>query len=169
MIKHIWSLVCKEAKVDSNNNISIIDEYEEIEFALNTSDANYKKGSPIMAPFHFEVVSLFFRDKAGEAVDLQETIVVLDPGGNQLGEFESPMSFKEEHIRMRNIMKLDTIALTVSGVYLFQIFYKTSVQPNKKNLVVSIPISIKVSINGEQVDKTDPTDVVGKTGKVNAA
>src|SRR6266704_1846858 len=121
MIKHIWSLLCKESKDDTNNNVTIIDQYDEVEFSLNTTDENYQKGKPVVVPFKFEVVSLFYRDKAGDEVAMTETVAVLDPKGEKLGEFESPVSFKKEHSRMRNVMRLENIALTVSGTYLFQV------------------------------------------------
>jgi hypothetical protein len=151
MINHIWSLVCREAKIDSHNTLSIIDQYDELTFTLNTEDKNYKKGSSVVAPFGFTIVSLFFRDEKGEKAEMKESVSVLDPSGVKLGEFESVIVFKEEHSRMRNIMQLESIGLTTSGTYLFQVFYTTKAQPNKKKQVVSIPIDIIVNVNGERV------------------
>jgi hypothetical protein len=151
MINHIWSLVCREAKVDSNNTLSIIDQYDELTFTLNTDDKNYKKGTSVVAPFGFTIASLFFRNEKGTADELKESVTILDPKGVKLGEFESAIAFKSEHSRMRNIMKLDSIGLTTSGTYLFQVFYTTKAQPNKKKQVVSIPIDIIVNVNGERV------------------
>ncbi len=151
MINHVWSLVCREAKIDSNNTLSIIDQYDELAFTLNTEDKNYKQGTSIVAPFGFTIASLFFRDKKGEEESLKESIAVLDPKGVQLGEFESAIIFEPEHSRMRNIMKLESIGLTTSGTYLFQVFFTTKAQPNRKNQVVSIPIDIIVNVNGDKV------------------
>ncbi len=151
MINHIWTIVCREAKVDDNNTLSIIDQYDELNFTLNTDDKSYKKGSSLVAPFGFTIASLFFRDEKGKEAALKESIAVLDPKGVKLGEFESDIVFKPEHSRMRNIMKLESIGLTTSGTYLFQVFYTTEAQPNKKRQVVSVPIDMIVNVNGEQV------------------
>jgi hypothetical protein len=151
MIKHIWSLICKESKIDTFNNVTIIDQYDEVEFTLNTNDEKYEKGNPVVVPFKFEIVSLFYRDTAGEEVEMTESVAVLDPKGNKLGEFASPVTFKSEHSRMRNVMKLENLALTVSGTYLFQVFYVTKKQPNKKELAVALPLDIKVAVNGDKL------------------
>jgi hypothetical protein len=151
MINHIWSLICKDTKVDENNTLSIVDQYDELTFTLNTEDKNYKKGTSVVAPFGFTIVSLFFRDEKGKKAEMKESVNVLDPTGVKLGEFESNIVFEEKHSRMRNIMKLESIGLTTSGTYLFQVSYMTKEQPNTKKQVVSIPIDIVVNVNGEKV------------------
>jgi hypothetical protein len=152
MIKHIWTVVCRETKIDeASNNISIIDAYENLQFSIDTEDPGYKKGLPIGVPFNFEVVSLFFRDKKGDVAELEETVLALDPKGKRLGEFQSKIQFKDEHDRIRNLMKLDTIVLTRSGTYLFQVFTKRSDESGKKEQITVIPVNITVSVNGEEL------------------
>lgn len=80
---------------------------------------------------------------------LEETVLALDPKGKRLGEFKSDVRFKEEHDRVRNIMKLDTIVLTTSGTYLFQVFTKHPDQTGKREQVTVIPINVNVEVNGE--------------------
>ena len=152
MIKHIWTVVCRESKIDEvTNNISILDAYENLQFSVDTQDEDYKKGLPIGVPFNFEIVSLFFRDQKGKVDELEESVLALDPHGKRLGEFESKIQFKKEHDRIRNLMKLDTIVLTTSGTYLFQIFTKRPDESGKKEQITVIPINITVSVNGEEL------------------
>lgn len=149
MIKHVWTIICKESKIDANtNNVSIIDAYENIQFSINTNDPKYKKGLSVGVPFNFEAVSLFFRDKKGTNGHVSETIKVLDPKGEKLGEFSNDVQFKEEHDRMRNILKFNTIAVTTSGTYLFQVFTNKN---GKSEQVTTIPINIQVTVNGEAI------------------
>ena len=152
MINHIWSLICKDTTVDKNNTLSIVDQYDELTFTLNSEDKNYKKGSALVAPFSFTIVSLFFRDEKGKKAEMKESVNVLDPAGVKLGEFESSIIFEEKHSRMRNIMNVESIGLTTSGTYLFLVSYTTKEQPNTKRQVVSIPIDIIVNVNGEKVE-----------------
>lgn len=152
MIKHLWTLVCRESKLDAlTNNISIIDSLESMQFSLNTEDPNYKKGSAISAPFNFEVVSLFFRDSLNEDSLIYETIIVLDPKGQKLGEFKAKVQFEEGKNRMRSILKSNMIALTVSGTYVFQIFSSLKDSGANKEMIVALPVDISVTVNGEQI------------------
>jgi hypothetical protein len=152
LIKHIWTVICRESKIDdTTNNISIIDAYENVQFSVDTQDEGYKKGLPIGVPFNFEIVSLFFRDQKGNTDELDESVLALDPHGKRLGEFESKVQFKKEHDRIRNIMKLDTIVLTTSGTYLFQVFTKRPGEKDKKEQITTIPINITATVNGEEL------------------
>jgi hypothetical protein len=121
-----------------------------LQFSVDTKDEGYKKGLPIGVPFNFEIVSLFFRDQKGKIDELEESILALDPHGKRLGEFQSKVQFKKEHDRIRNIMKLDTIVLTTSGTYLFQVFTKRPGESKREQITV-IPINITASVNGEEL------------------
>jgi len=150
-MKHIWSLMCKESKIDANtNNISIIDAFESLQFDVNADDPKYVEGSPIGLQFNFEFVSVYFRDKSGDEETHEQTLIVLDPKGNKLGEFNSQIIFQSEHNRTRNILRFNTIALSTSGTYLFQINTNNK-GSEKRRLESAIPISIKVKVNGKDL------------------
>ncbi len=149
MVKHIWSVLCKESKIEAEtNNISIIDAYESLQFGINTEDQNYKHGGPLNLPFSFEIVSLFHRDKINQNEDDEEVINAVDPKGQQLGEFLSTIQFIEDSKRVRNIFKFPNIALTTSGTYKFQINTRNK-KNNKRSLITEIPIDIEVTVNGQ--------------------
>jgi hypothetical protein len=146
MIKHVWSLVCKESKIEQNtNNISIIDELESVEFSLSVEKENENK-KPIGAPFNFELISLYYRDKMGSTEALNQDIIVLDPKGEKLGEFKADVLFQEDQNRVRSITKFNMIALSTSGTYVFQVYVEKKKSTNKE-LVVAIPVDIKVRVN----------------------
>lgn len=149
MIKHVWSLVCKESKIEQiTNNISIIDVYESLQFDLRTEqNTEENKGKPIGVPVNFEIISLFYRDKKGTEEHFDEKIIVIDPKGVVLGEFAADVLFKDDQDRVRSIVKFNMIALTISGDYVFQVNLAKK-GADKMDRVSSIPISIKVSVNG---------------------
>jgi hypothetical protein len=150
MAKHIWTVLCKETKVDAaTNNLTLIDVYDNIQISLNTDDKNYRKGLSIAVPFTLELVSLFFRDKKGDTADVTGSVIMLDPKGQKLGEFPLKAQFRAEDDRVRNIIKFNGIALTISGTYLFQVLVQKEANPTTSELVTAIPVNITVSVNSE--------------------
>jgi hypothetical protein len=152
MVKHIWTVLCKESKIDpATNNITLIEAYDNIQISLNTEDKGYRKGLPIAVPFALELVSLFFRDNKGEKEEITGIVAMLDPKGKKLGEFPLKAQFRENDDRVRNITKFDGIALTISGTYLFQVFTHKKTNAAVSELVTAIPVNISVSVNGESL------------------
>ena len=151
MIKHIWSLVCRESKIEADsNNISIIDAYENLQFVLNIEE-DYDKTKPLVGPFQFEVVSLFYRDKKGSEEKMDAFVSFLDPSGNQLLDFKTEVLFKEQHNRMRNRVKFNNIGLTKSGTYIVQVAVQKE-DKQKKEIVAAIPLDIMLTVNGKEVN-----------------
>lgn len=151
MIKHIWSLVCRESKIEAEtNNVSIIDAYENLQFALEIDEAMYDKTKPIVGPFNFEVISLFYRDSKDTEESLNTFVAFLDPKGTQLLEFNSKLVFQEKHNRMRNRVKFANIALTTTGTYVVQIKTQKG-EKSGKDLVAAIPLDIQITVNGKEV------------------
>lgn len=149
MIQHIWSLVCKESKIEAEtNNISVIDLYESLQFDLKVDEATYDKTKPVVGPFNFEIVSLFYRDEKGTHAEFDILAKIVDPKGAILGEFTNKSEFKEEHNRVRNRMRFNTIALTTSGVYIVQVFLK---RKEEQEQVAAIPLDIKVKLNNKEL------------------
>lgn len=151
MIKHIWSVFCKESIVSADtNNISISNSYENLQFDLNTDSKEYKKGGSVGVPFDFEIVSLFYRDNTKKEETIEEHVAFIDPKGNKLGEFTADVVFKAGLNRMRNRFKFNTLALTTSGTYIFQMYIQKK-RSETRELVAAIPVDIDLKINGEQL------------------
>jgi hypothetical protein len=147
MIKHIWTVVCKESKVDAEtNNLSIIDILENVQFQaqVNGADFNANQGNPIAIPLGMQIASLFFREaKTGEeSIDVKTKI--LDPKGKQLGEIDNVVKFQNGLNRMRNIIKFNSLAVTEDGTYLFQVFVRE--KSGFKN-VATIPVDVSLNIS----------------------
>lgn len=152
MIKHAWSIVCRESKIDAQtNNISILDTYESLQFGMNIDDPTYKQGAPLALPFKFEVVNLFYRDKIADYPESQAVIIVTDPQGNQLGEFSAEIRFVEDETRMRSIFKFEDISLSTSGTYTYRVYIRDSKKPEKQKLVAEAPLQISINVNGQEI------------------
>jgi|GEM_PF-5385504 len=150
MIKHIWTVLARESKIDADNNtISLIDLYENLQFDVRVDEKEYEKNKKVGGPFNFEIVSLFYRDTKGKAEKILVEVDLVDPKGEKLGTAEANVEFKETHDRMRNRIKFTTIALTTSGTYVFQVYMKK--QENKKELLTAIPLDVALTVNGKKM------------------
>ena len=149
MIQHVWSLVCKESKIEvDSNNISVIDIYESLQFGIGVDKETYKSDEQLVVPFNFEVVSLFYRDTKVGDYSLGITIEVIDPESKKLGEVSTKLEFKDGMNRMRNRVKFNSIAITKSGTYVFKV-YSQKERETKKHSVAVIPIDVQVTISNE--------------------
>ncbi|HEX5456224.1 MAG TPA: hypothetical protein VFW77_02550 [Candidatus Saccharimonadales bacterium] len=149
MVKHIWSILCRESIVDADtNNISANQLYETLQFNVTVDKAEYEKKKKLAGQFNFEIVSLLYRDKPGKIEELDIELDILDPKDEKLGTALSKIEFKEKYKRVRNRIKFSTIALTSSGTYYFKVYIKKN---NKRELVVAIPIDIQLTVNGKKV------------------
>jgi hypothetical protein len=149
MPKHIWSLVCRDTKVDDvSNNLSITDVLEDVQFDIKTDSKGYKPGKPIATELQLHLVSVFYRDKPGNQEQLSTTAVVLDPQGTKLGEFNADITFQKKNRRMRSIMRFESIVLTTTGTYMFQVYINEN---DKRRNVTTIPLDVQLVVNGSEV------------------
>jgi hypothetical protein len=150
MIKHIWTVLCKESRIEAEtNNISLIDAYESLQFKLNIDDKSYDPAKPITGPFNFEIVSLFYRDKKGTHEEFSLLLTILDPKGVKINETPAKSEFKAEHNRVRNRIKFENIMLTTSGTYIFQLYLEKEGN-SKKEQLAAIPLDMQISVNGKE-------------------
>jgi len=151
MIKHIWTVLCKESKLDAeSNNISLMDSTEALQFSVDDPNTNYEGTKNNLVPVKFEVVSLLFRPKSGKKQTIQLEYEFVDPNGKVTGKFGNTVEFLEAHKRMRNRMKLDTFALNVSGDYWCKTYIKSGTS-TKRELVAEVPLTVEITINGKNV------------------
>ena len=84
MIKHVWSVLCKESLINQkNNNVSLLEVIEQIEIGF--SIPTQLKDQAVNIPFEFTLVSLFFREgdsKSEEKIRLKLNFI--DPKNKSL-------------------------------------------------------------------------------------
>lgn len=148
MLNHLFSLICKESKVDADtNNISVVDIYEKVEFNIQLDEDVHltrKTTDPIGVPYQFEVLNVFFRTDTEKRIEADTAVHVYDPKGKLLGEFQSHFALEKGMSRLRNRIRFDTIALTASGIYKFEVLLKAGNNAFKK--VDEIPLEVILNI-----------------------
>jgi hypothetical protein len=150
MIKHVWTILCRESKIEAEtNNISIIDAYDSIQIGATIDETAMDKTKPLVAPIALEVTSLFFRDEKGKIESFNTMLKVIDPKGVALGEFKVKSEFQEHQNRMRTRMKLDSLPLTTSGTYIFEVYLEG--QKDKYHSVSAVPLDVTVTLNSKQL------------------
>ncbi|HRV75920.1 MAG: hypothetical protein H6799_01275 [Candidatus Nomurabacteria bacterium] len=144
MIEHIWTIICKESKIDSDtNSITIIDALENLNFDIPEAEVNFQKGKTNLFNVPFEIVSMFYRDKKGRIETHDYYVDIIDPSSKQIGKVEAKIRFEPQHNRMRSRIKFDTIGVTTEGVYKFKLYLKKKGEKDK--LLTSIPLEININ------------------------
>jgi hypothetical protein len=144
-MKHLWSIICRKAIIDSETkNISIIDVLEEIIF--HNVGGLPKKEPKIALACDFEIISYWLRDDLDEkTVDF--SVEIIDPNNMKVGGTENKMKFPEaDKMRMRTIIKSKALPFTTEGRYWFKI--KLNGEKSSKTMA-EIPVEVKLQEKSE--------------------
>jgi len=151
MIKHIWTVICKRSLLDEDlKTISLIDVLEEMSASMPPrSEVKQIKGKKWgLAPFEFEVVSLWIRKEKDKSTLGLSRICVHDPSGIITESREVDVDLRK-YTRMRTRQRFTGIPLTdKSGLYWFHVELK---QEGSKEWVEvdKIPLDISVKYKKE--------------------
>jgi len=140
MIKHVWSVLCKESLINQkNNNVSLLEVIEQIEIGF--SIPTQLKDQAVNIPFEFTLVSLFFREgdsKSEEKIRLKLNFI--DPKNKSLKTFEPNFDFPKDKRRLRSVVNIRGLELTHSGTYIFRV--EREIGKDKYDLLAELPIEI---------------------------
>ena len=146
-LKHLYSIICRESKIDADtNNLSIVDVYESLQFQAELHEDVHltrKEGDPILLPFTFEITSAFYREAAEKRLEADTEVHVFDPNGKALGTFPAHMVLEKDMHRMRSRIRVQSIALTISGTYHFEVMLT---EAGKTKKVGTVPLDITVEV-----------------------
>src|SRR5258706_4405510 len=139
MIKHIWSVLCLKALIDSDtNNLTIVDVLEELSINVSSApvaNAGVNTGmNRIDIPITYEVVSLWIRDSAKTKETVTLKVEVIDPSGKELNMFEQPAEMKEGLLRYRTRLKISGMEVTTPGRYTFHVKIKEEGKENYRSV-----------------------------------
>jgi hypothetical protein len=147
MIKHIWSVLCKESKIDADSNLlTIVDVLEKLDIRANPPQGVLElPPNGINFPLRYEVTSMLFRDnnKSEESISLE--IKILDPKGKETHKYNSPILFSAGIYRMRVRTQIEGLSIKDSGMHWFIVSLKDSTD-NKYREVARLPLEIVVTI-----------------------
>ncbi len=156
MIKHIWSVLCKESTINQeDNNLSLRDIFEALQVGLKPNPANPPKNGKIDAtvPVPYEVTSLITRRDTDNDIKIETEVTIFDPKGLETGKQNHNFVIPKGKRRMRIRMKNTGLRITGSGDYIFKISFKEEGQKLFKT-VAEIPLEVIVTID-QNIDKTE--------------
>jgi len=115
MPRHVWTVICRRATIDSEtNSVSIFEVVEEM---------HVKGVSPsekVLVPRELELISLWARSDVGRPEVGHTRLRMLTPKDETTGVAEGEIDLRG-HRRLRFRLKLGTMALDGPGVYEFAI------------------------------------------------
>lgn len=143
MIKHIWSVLCKESVIDGeSNNVSLLNVIEKVKSQV---DIKGVRPEVLQMPFSLELVTLWQRTSSGKFVINCQTELI-SPEGKTLSHISQDIEFPKDKQRMRNRVRMNTIPITSSGIYIYKT--TTSVAEKKgSKLTIETPLEVEVTIN----------------------
>jgi hypothetical protein len=148
MLKHQYTVLCRESKIDADtNSLSILDIYDSLQLQAELPEdahLNRKKDDPLVFPFQFEITSVFYRDDTDRRYETDLEVKAFDPNGKLLGVFPAHLTLEKGMRRMRSRIRSDRIALTISGIYEFEVYLKSD--ENKFKKVESVPLEVYLDI-----------------------
>jgi len=152
MIKHIWSVLCREALIDSEtNNVSLLNIFERLEINISLpKDITI----PVDVPITYELVSLWVKDNLTKEEELDINISIISPENEVVNQLSKKMVIPVDKARMRSRIKITGLKITKSGNYLFQIAVK---EMNSKKFTTEAELPLEVVIH-EDVKKSKTTN-----------
>ncbi len=146
MIRHIWSVLCRRAIVDSGtNNLTISDVLEELSVDIKVEKKNIESLKLINLPLEFEIVS-FWKKEGDPTSDIkaESEIEVINPEGKSLQIFKQQVNLPPKMRRLRTILRVMGLTLDNSGNYTLKVTIK---EEHDKAFQVVSEIPLQVQLN----------------------
>lgn len=117
MIRHVWTIYCRELLIDQEtNNASLIHTLEQLNFTVEGDEPDLTEVNVI--PFDSTLVSAWVRRAWDTPAQSQMRVQFVGPDGSDLlgGLTPIPLDLRE-HRRLRTISNLKAIGIKGSGIY----------------------------------------------------
>lgn len=145
MIKHIWSVLCRESIIDGEtNNISLLNIFEQLSADVSIS-APDKKHARVNIPIKYEIVSLWAKS-GNKKVSVKVEVEVVDPQGKKLKNFIQELEFPAKMRRMRSRLRIMGMLLTVPGDYKYKVKIR---EENQDEYVTVAELPLQVDLKKE--------------------
>jgi len=134
-IKQIWSILCESSVIDQETNISSKDKI--------VSNIGSKK----LIPIKCELVSMFERSNAKDAILVEAKVSLFDPDNKELVSKEPiivPLKFEKGKERIRSRIKFSALPITLPGLYKFKLYFQ---EGKEKILVGETHFGVKLIIS----------------------
>ena len=145
MIKHIWTVLCRQSIIDKNsNNISLLNVSEKLNVNFSLKKGQQRIDKEIMIPAQHELVSFWVRDVAEKEEFITTLIEIIDPEKKILGKFEKKLIFAKNIKRVRARAQFARLKISKNGVYYFVVKFKANKDQNWK-VVTQVPLEIEIT------------------------
>lgn len=115
MIRHVWTVYCREVLTDKEtNSVSTIQALESLHFGTSV-DENVS-GQSQLVPFESKLITLWARREWDTPVTSTARIRFLGPDGSELLNSTVLVNL-EEHLRIRSTANLSNLGIKGSGFY----------------------------------------------------
>lgn len=147
MIKHIWSVLCKESIINQDdNNLSIVNVLEALQVSFKpTNSQNKDQKLEVIVPINYEIVSFYTRDNKEKEVKFEQELVLINHKGEETNKDVKEIVIPVGTKRMRTRVKISGIKVEGSGDYIFQVRIRGEGQKLFK-IVSEIPLEVDVKI-----------------------
>jgi hypothetical protein len=136
----IWSLICERAVVDQNSNaISLINVLEALKVS-RPQKSSEEKGSGIVIPIVFYIVSFWLVDERSRHEEREIKIEIWGPT-KKIKEFSNDFIAPDKIKRVRLCMVMNGLPIDGEGEYRFKIFIRKKEQ-EKYLLASEIPLDV---------------------------
>lgn len=145
MIKHIWSIICKESITNQDDNlISLIGVLEKLNSVITPIKGKYKKGDKLAIPFNFELINFWTKDE-GKELNLNIKVEIVDPNSKVIATSTNSSPFPTKINRLRTRMKIQGLPVTENGRYNFRVSYSVG-EKTKFVVVAELPLDVTFEI-----------------------
>jgi hypothetical protein len=145
MIKHVWSVLCKESVIQQDNVLSIRDILESLTIEVKplVSDAKLGQIYPFNAALEFEICS-YLEKTSLEKESGVIRLTIIRPDGKTEKEFENPFEIPRENDAFRFRNKMQGLTVYMPGKYYFVVDLKPE-GSSVFNKVAELPLKISVT------------------------
>lgn len=147
MIKHIWSVLCRESIINQeNNNLSLHEVLEALQVGLKPATEEAKGQKPeAVIPINFEITSMFVKEnmEKGEKAELETAFY--NPKGEMINKDVKGIEMPSGMKRIRTRMKASGLRVQDSGDYIFRVAIKEEGQKLFK-VVAELPLEVNIKI-----------------------
>ena len=142
MIRHIWSVICKESIINQDNNaLSLMNIFEGFEIVMKK---DVPKNPEIIIPVEYEIVSMLRKDSKNEEKGVYLKASLFDPSGKEIiKSIEASITMPKDKFNFRHRIKSFGFKITTQGEYKVVIELK---QGEKQNFEKVAELSINITI-----------------------
>lgn len=141
-MKHVWSILCKKASIDSQtNSLSIFDVIDKLTITQNTT-APVEVPAEFVMPLEFQLATLI-SDIPKKNRKPVIKVSLFNAKNELMGETDNQLDVPDDARSLRSVIVFDAIKIKGEGIYTFNVSLRAS---NKEQfeVVANIPLEVEI-------------------------